>query len=41
MIGKYSFNSEEWKGISAEAKLFIKKMMEYNPEKRLSAKEAF
>jgi calcium-dependent protein kinase len=39
--GKYDFHHEEWKGISDEAKTFIKKMMEYDVKKRYSAQEAY
>jgi len=39
-IGKYDFNGSEWKGISQDAKDFIKKMMEYNPDKRYGAEGA-
>jgi len=29
--GEYDFDSEEWDQISDEAKIFIRKMMEYEP----------
>jgi calcium-dependent protein kinase len=38
--GVYDFNGEEWKQISNEAKNFIRKMLEYSPEKRYSAELA-
>ena len=39
--GIYSFKGDEWKVISQEAKDFISKMMEFNPEKRYSAEQAY
>jgi calcium-dependent protein kinase len=33
--GEYDFDSEEWDQISDEAKMFIRKMMEYEPSKNL------
>ncbi|OMJ74941.1 hypothetical protein SteCoe_26043 [Stentor coeruleus] len=39
-IGRYSFPSPEWDGISFEAKDLIEKMMNVNANARLSAKEA-
>lgn len=38
--GEYSFNSSEWLTVSSEAKAFIRKMMEFNVDKRLSAEQA-
>ena len=35
--GKYSFDGPEWHQVSGDAKEFIKKMLEYDPEKRLTA----
>lgn len=39
-IGKYSFPSPEWDGISFEAKDLIEKMMNTNDRLRISAREA-
>lgn len=39
-IGRYSFPSPEWDGISFEAKDLIEKMMNVNPTTRITAKEA-
>jgi len=38
--GDYSFKKDQFKDVSPEAKNLIKKMLEYTPEKRLSAKQA-
>jgi calcium-dependent protein kinase len=38
--GQYSMSLPQFKEVSNEAKNLIKKMLEYNPEKRPSAKEA-
>ncbi len=38
--GVFDFNSEEWAPISIEAKNFIKKLLEYDPSKRMSAEQA-
>jgi len=38
--GKYDFNSAEWSDVSEEAKKFIRKMMEYDPNLRYSAEQA-
>ena len=38
--GKFSFSANEWKNISREAKVMIKKMLTYKPEERVSAEEA-
>lgn len=38
--GKYSLEGEEWEGISEEAKDLIRKMLTYDPSKRISAKDA-
>jgi len=38
--GKYDFNSGEWSGVSEEAKKFIRRMMEYDPNARYSAEQA-
>jgi calcium-dependent protein kinase len=38
--GSYSFDFDEWKQISGEAKQFIKKMLEYDPVKRYNAEQA-
>ena len=38
--GKYLFNQKIWSKTSKEAKNLVQKLLELNPEKRLSAKEA-
>ena len=38
--GEYSTKKEQFKDVSPEAKNLIKKMLEYTPEKRISAKQA-
>ena len=38
--GEYDFPKEEWDHVSKEAKNLVKKMIEKNPEKRVSALEA-
>ena len=38
--GTYSFDFDEWKGVSIEAKQFIKKMLEYDPTKRYTAEQS-
>lgn len=35
--GFYSFDTEEWRPISVEAKRMISKMLERDPKKRISA----
>ena len=40
LTGKYDFPKEEWDHVSKEAKTLIKKMIEINPVKRISALEA-
>ena len=40
MTGEYTFDSPEWRNISTEAKNFIRKMLVFNPAKRISCKEA-
>jgi|LakMenE18May11ns_1017448.scaffolds.fasta_scaffold9812683_2 serine/threonine protein kinase len=39
-IGKYTMSGTVWDQRSSEVKDFIRKLMEVDPEKRLSAKEA-
>jgi calcium-dependent protein kinase len=39
-IGKFSFDKDNWKDISPEAKILISKMLTLDPKKRISAKEA-
>ena len=36
----FDFSSPWWKFVSAEAKIFIRKMMEINIDKRISAEQA-
>jgi len=38
--GLYEFKDSEWEGVSENAKDLIRKLLEYSPEKRLSADEA-
>lgn len=38
--GAFNFDGEEWQQISAEAKNFIKKMLEFDPAKRYNAEQA-
>lgn len=38
--GKFVFADEDWSGISANAKDLIKKMLTYDPAKRISAQQA-
>ena len=40
IFGNYSFNQKIWTKISKEAKNLVEKLLEVNPSKRLSAKEA-
>lgn len=37
---KFSLEGTDWKNITSEAKNLIKKMLEYNPEKRITIEEA-
>lgn len=39
-IGHYSMDGKEWANISSEAKDFVRKLMEKNPDKRISAAAA-
>jgi calcium-dependent protein kinase len=39
-IGKFTFEPEDWDKISEEAKSLIKKMLTYDPKKRISAELA-
>jgi calcium-dependent protein kinase len=39
-LGYISFSGQEWKNISNEAKIFIKKLLQVNPDIRYSAKQA-
>lgn len=39
--GKLEFDPEDWKYISEDAKVLLRKMIEINPNKRISAKEAY
>ena len=38
--GVFTFDTPEWKCVSAEAKSLIKRMLEYNPQNRISGGEA-
>lgn len=39
--GVYNFDGEEWQQISTDAKTLIRKMLEYDPSKRLSAEQCY
>ncbi len=36
-LGVFSFTSNEWQAISAEAKDLVKQMLKYNPNERITA----
>jgi serine/threonine protein kinase len=38
--GKYTLDEPEWDDISADAKDLVKKLLEYDPNKRISAADA-
>lgn len=38
--GKYTFNEQDWKGVSSEAKDLVRKLMAFDPHQRLSAEQA-
>jgi calcium-dependent protein kinase len=38
--GKYTVDEPEWEDISAEAKDLVRKMLEYDPAKRINASNA-
>lgn len=38
--GKFSFDYPEFEDVSKEAKNLVMKLLEYDPDKRISAKEA-
>ena len=38
--GRYDFNGDEWVWISEDAKKIIKKLLEYDPDSRISAEKA-
>ncbi len=38
--GKYTLEGGKWDTVSAETKTFLKKLLEYDPEKRITAAEA-
>nr|XP_027202838.1 LOW QUALITY PROTEIN: calcium-dependent protein kinase 2-like [Dermatophagoides pteronyssinus] len=38
--GEYTMNASVWKNISSAAKDLIRRMLEYNPERRITAEEA-
>ena len=40
LIGNYTMKGKEWETISKDAKTFISQLLEYDPTKRPSAKEA-
>lgn len=37
LTGKFSFASNEWKNVTREAKVLIKKMLAFLPEDRITA----
>jgi len=39
-LGYVPLNSAEWKYISKEAKLLVKRMLTYDPDQRITAQEA-
>jgi calcium-dependent protein kinase len=40
LLGRFTFPEEEWRNVSPEAKDLITKMLTYDPESRLSARQA-
>lgn len=40
IAGKYSFSSRRWRRISPEAKMFVRSLLEQNPNERPSADKA-
>lgn len=38
---RWTFEKNDWAHISSEAKRFVKKLMTFNPDKRISAEEAY
>lgn len=38
--GKFTLDEEEWENVSNEAKDLVRKLLEYNPDKRISAAAA-
>ena len=39
-LGKFKFDPEDWDKTSEEAKTLIKKMLTFDPKKRISAQDA-
>ncbi|XP_026189817.1 calcium-dependent protein kinase 2 [Cyclospora cayetanensis] len=39
-VGRYSFNEQDWRGVSNEAKDLVRKLMAFDPQQRLSAEQA-
>ncbi|KAL8426512.1 hypothetical protein Efla_004877 [Eimeria flavescens] len=39
-VGRFSFNEQDWKGVSSEAKDLVRKLMAFDPHQRLSAEQA-
>lgn len=37
LTGKFTFASSEWKNVTREAKVLIKKMLTFNPDERVTA----
>lgn len=40
LAGKFTLDEEEWENVSNEAKDLVRKLLEFNPDKRISASEA-
>ena len=40
LTGKFSFASSEWKNVTREAKVLIKRMLTFNPDERFTAEQA-
>jgi len=40
LAGKFTLDEEEWENVSNEAKDLVRKLLEYNSDKRISAAEA-
>ena len=38
--GQFDFDGDEWNSVSDDAKLFVKKLLEFDPKRRYSAEQA-